>query len=422
MKLAYQRLIAKISTLLKTDIHYLLQGSFWLVISQGVATVSSLVLALAFAHLLTKEAYGEYKYILSWAGVIASLSLSGLRTAITQSASHGHEGVLKRSFYINLRWSIILIVVSLVFALYYYINSHFVFAVSFLFLGACTPFMNSASLYGSFLNGQKKFSAIAFYSNIRNVLPALLLLGTLFITKNILTLIIVYFITNTLALLYCYYDTVKKHVTNAKDDPEFEHFGKHLSIISLVKTFANKVDSIFIFHFLGAAPLAVYSYATAIPEQLMSLLANIYILAVPRFAAHENAHTLRKAIIQKSRLVAFFSFPIALIYALIAPYLYRTLFPQYVDSIYYSQLFAVIIALATVNLVIGAYQDSRKTINDKYVSSFGAAIPRIILMLVLVKPYGLTGIIGAEIIARILYFSLSLIMLKREHAREKVFN
>lgn len=62
----------------KTDMVYLAKGGFWLTTGQGVASLASLVLAIAFANLLPKEAYGNYKYILAVVGVLTLFGLTGI--------------------------------------------------------------------------------------------------------------------------------------------------------------------------------------------------------------------------------------------------------------------------------------------------------------------------------------------------------
>ena len=54
----------------KTDMVYLAHGGFWLSFGQIISSLSSFLLAIAFANLLPKETYGNYKYILSIASIL----------------------------------------------------------------------------------------------------------------------------------------------------------------------------------------------------------------------------------------------------------------------------------------------------------------------------------------------------------------
>ena len=91
----------------KTDVVYLASGSFWNISSQIVSSLCTFFLAIAFAHFISKEAYGQYKFVLSIISIISTFTLSGLGTAVMQSVTKGYEGTLAYAFRKNLRWSIL---------------------------------------------------------------------------------------------------------------------------------------------------------------------------------------------------------------------------------------------------------------------------------------------------------------------------
>ena len=72
----------------KTDMVYLASGGFWAVFSQLVVSFGTFLLAIAFAHFVSKEAYGEYKYILSIAGILGTFTLNGLATPLIKSLTN----------------------------------------------------------------------------------------------------------------------------------------------------------------------------------------------------------------------------------------------------------------------------------------------------------------------------------------------
>ena len=78
----------------KTDMVYLAHGTFWLSSSSIITGAVSFVLALAFANLLTKDAYGTYKYILTLFGILCVACLRGMDTAVTQGAARGNDGTV----------------------------------------------------------------------------------------------------------------------------------------------------------------------------------------------------------------------------------------------------------------------------------------------------------------------------------------
>ena len=64
----------------QTDMVYLTRGGFWLILGKIVFNISGFLLIIAFANLLSKEAYGTYQYVLSVASILAIPTLSPIPT------------------------------------------------------------------------------------------------------------------------------------------------------------------------------------------------------------------------------------------------------------------------------------------------------------------------------------------------------
>ncbi|MEK9209084.1 MAG: oligosaccharide flippase family protein, partial [Patescibacteria group bacterium] len=67
-----------------TDNVYIAKQGFWASVPYIISTILSAALVVAFANLLPKEIYGTYRYILSIAGLLSFLTLTGMNTAITR--------------------------------------------------------------------------------------------------------------------------------------------------------------------------------------------------------------------------------------------------------------------------------------------------------------------------------------------------
>src|SRR5581483_9763038 len=89
----------------KIDMLYLTRGGFWAAVSQITLSGATLLLTVAFAHYLSKDTYGQYKYILSVANILKILILSGIGGAALQSIARGYEGTLNYAFWQNIKWS-----------------------------------------------------------------------------------------------------------------------------------------------------------------------------------------------------------------------------------------------------------------------------------------------------------------------------
>jgi O-antigen/teichoic acid export membrane protein len=149
---------------LKTDMVYVAKNGFWLTIGQGSSSLVSLLLAIAFAHFISKEAYGNYKYILSLGSMFGMFSLTGIGTSLVRSVAKGYDGTLRFDFWLNIRWSVLVFLGSLLSSIYYFSNDNYTLGASFLIIGSLSPFMTSASLHGAFLSGKKDFKRSSLYN------------------------------------------------------------------------------------------------------------------------------------------------------------------------------------------------------------------------------------------------------------------
>src|SRR5450631_2149615 len=89
---------------IKTDMLYLATGGFWSTTAQIITSAGTFVFAIIVAHFLSKEVYGEYKYVLSVVALLSIFSLT-LGTAVFQSTARGFVGALREGFWQNIRWS-----------------------------------------------------------------------------------------------------------------------------------------------------------------------------------------------------------------------------------------------------------------------------------------------------------------------------
>lgn len=384
---------------LKTDTSYLARGGFWLTLGQGVAMFAGLFISLAFAHLFSKESFGIYKFVLSVTGILAIFSLTEMGTAVTRAIARGFGGSLKRGFTANLKWSIGVLVGGLGVGTYYFFQGNNVLAISFVLAGIFLPITASASLYAAFLLGKKDFRRITFYGMVRNLAPAACLILTLFLTQNLIIIMAVYFVSAASVTLFLYYVTTKKYRNeNGTIDPELTTYSKHLSLMEVIGDVANSLDKILIFHYLGAAPLAIYAFAIAPVEQLQGGKKILSSLILPKIS-ERSFEDLQKSAPRKALLLAVYALGLAGIYALLAPYFYKFLYPQYIDSVFYSQVYSLTL-LAVTGTIFDSTLTAHKKTRELYLHRIVIPVTKIILFLILLPMFGLMGLIITHVIIR----------------------
>ncbi|MGE5541238.1 MAG: lipopolysaccharide biosynthesis protein [Bacillota bacterium] len=383
----------------KTDMVYLASGGIWLLLGQAVALGLSLLLAVAFGHLASQDLYGNYKYALSLAGVLGVFSLSGMSTAITHAIAHGRDGALRQGFLLNLRWSLGISILGIILALYYFYVGNAFAALTLVIIALLTPFLNSFALYDAFLVGKKEFGTQTRYNLVSGALTTAAIVGALFFTSRAIVIVLLYF-SITLALSAYWYLRTKQHTTNTETDPELFKYSAHLSIMNVVGGIADKIDSIIIFNFIGPTQLAVYAYAIAMPEQIKAVVKSIIPLSMPKFAQRDFS-TIRATIWPRVLGLTFGLAMVILVYVLAAPLIFHLLFPVYVNSIFFSQVYALSIIVTGFTAAFTAVLQAHKKTRELYVASTVGAIALIVSLPILASLYGILGAILSQVIYRV---------------------
>lgn len=392
---------------------YLASGGFWSMVGQVSVSLSILALSAILARYLTKDAYGEYKYILSIIALLSTLSLSGLSTAVFQSAARGSDGDLVQGFWINIRWSALIFLGALATGAYYLMHGNFVVGVGVLVGGCLSPLIASANMYTSFLAGKKDFARQTIYVAVfGTTLPALALIATALLTRDALAVTLVYFVSNTLLAFYFYWRTL--HIY--RPDPTLKDTGllsysKHLSFIGILGGISANIDSVLLFHYVGAPALAVYAFATGIVDQAKGPLKSLDMMMQARYIGHANKG-IRETMRSKMLWLFVLGTLMALVYIPLAPFIYRILFPAYTDAVVYSQVYA----LSLVGMFLGpagSYLSAKRKVKEQYWSAIFNSIFQIVALAVGVIWWGLWGLIVARVILRFGGSAFSYLLYKR---------
>jgi len=402
----------------KTDMLYLFKGGFWGIFSQIVVSVSTFLLAISFAHFISKEAYGEYKYILSLASILGAFTLTGLGTAVARSVTQEYEGTLNDTFWKNIRWSVLFMLIALSTSVYYFVNGNNSIGTAMLVVGSFSPFFNSTNLYNAYLIAKKDFKRSAIYFGIvGNLFPSLCIFVAILLTNKPLWLITTYFVSNTLIGIILYTRVIKIYKPNNKVDPEALGYSKHLSIMNILLVVANNVDQVLVFHYIGAAGVAVYNFAIAIPDQIKGPMKSLSSLIFPKFTEREDAE-IRSGM--KNKIVLLFCASVIMIgiYIILAPYIFHIFFPKYLDSIFYSQILSLSL-LGMASIPAETYLSAKKKIKEQYAVNVLVSITQIIITFLFIFYLGLIGTVAAKVITRLL-FSLMNVALYEKASKQTI--
>jgi len=405
------RLLRKTQKYTGTDNVYLAKGGFWLTLGQAISLGAAFLLAVAFANLLDPTVYGNYKYLLSLFGTLEIFSLVGMKTAVSQASARGFEGSFYTGFKIQLKWGVLGSLAAIGGAGYYWFRGNEILVIPLLLAAVFLPLMNASRIYTSFLGGRKLFNFQTKYNIYIQLISAGIMIGTLFLTKNIFWLIAAYLMSSTFLNYFFYLLTKFKFQPNKNEDAKTLNYAKHLSLIEVISSIGSYLDKILLFNFVGSAQLAIYSFASLLPEQINNITQNINTLAFPKLAS-KSPEEIKATIMKKLLKLSFLTALIIVLYIIIAPYFYKIFFPQYSNAVFYSQILIFsLISLPTslLGTVFGAKIMKKELYSLKLVVNFS----RIALFFILIPLYGIWGVIFAGLGAQVISSVFTLFLFKR---------
>jgi len=388
----------------KTDMVYLVSGGFWLFIQQVSSLAIGFLINIIFANTLSPETYGNYKYIISFASIASAFSLTGIGNSLAKSIAQGYDG----SFYVaikeSVKWSMLPSIILIFTSLYYFLNENKILSLSFLIISLIQPIIISTSLYGYYYNGKGKFYLSSISGIIFTLFTSTSIIISLLLTNNIIIIVATNFISTAIisVILYLY---SKKYIVSNEVDPNTIPYSKHLSIVNLVNTFTEKLDSILLFTLLGGTQLAVYIFALLVPEQIISGFKNINTLAFPKLSVQSKS-SAEKSVYAKTKQMLIYILISGGLYILFAPLLFNIFFPVYKESIFISQIYTISILGILTSLPITAMTSLGSVKELHKINTYGSII-QIILLGTLIYSMGLWGAVIARIIYRLIKIPLS---------------
>jgi O-antigen/teichoic acid export membrane protein len=385
----------------KTDMVYLVKGGFWLGLSQSTSSLCAFILSIIFANLLPKESFGIYKYVLSVFSILMIPSLNGIFTSLNRSVAMGNEGDLKDGLKTQIKWSLLGSALSIILSLYYFFHHNQILFFCFLIVAAFLPIFSNFNIYNSLLSGRKNFRLSSLFSISELVFSSLVIIISLLFTKNPVLIVFAYFASYSFIRVILLFRVLKKYPPNENKDPEMISYGKHLTAMRIIGEIYKYLDKVLVFHYIGAIELAVYTIATSAPAQINNLISQVGVLAFPKYA-QSNKEQAKKTLKSKIILLGLLSVIAFIIYIIIAPIAFRLLFPKYLDSVIYSQIFAISL-LAIPSIIPSTILYAQKETKKLYKANIFMPIINIIILFVSIQ-FGLIGIIIGKIINSFLDF------------------
>lgn len=387
------------------------KNMLWLAVSYALAVFSGLAVSVAFANLVPKDIFGTYKFALATIAMVGAFGLTGLDAALVRSVAKGFGGTIRMAFSSYLRWGTITLIGTFAVAGYYFLKNNSELGLSLLILGAALPLTNAANLFASYLEGKQEFKLRSLYGTIQTVIPAIVLVATLMVTANLVLIITIYALSNLIAAVTLYRRTLRVRPPDEPVDRKALHFAKHLSIMNIFNIVISQADKVLSFYFLGPVGLATYAFAISPVTQIQSAGKILNALLLPELSKKTSGEIRRVTPYRMLRLLGAV-IVVIIAYVLVAPYLYRLLFPAYVDAVVYSQVFALTLIFVPITFLGQALVAQRRN-KELYTRNIVSPLLRLLFLLVLLPSFGLWGAIVAVLLGRAVDFTLVFWLFRR---------
>lgn len=395
----------------KTDMLYLVKGGFWLNLEQAVSSFASFFLSIAFANLIDPVTYGTYSYVGSVASFFGLLTLSGINSSVTRSVAMGDDGVIISALKTKIKWGLLGSLLSLFLSGFYFLTDNYQLSILFLIVAIFIPFTRSFSIYGAVLQGKKKFKLLTQINSICHIINNLFLVLILFLTDNIFIILLFYFLPGLILNVIYFLFILKKFGFKNNHSHEVISYGKYLSFIQIIAEAATTLEKVLLWFFLGPVSIAIYSFAIAPVEKIQGVFSNIKTLAFTKFSQSGEVEIKRTLPLKVFKLFLLIV-PVVIIYIILIPYLFRLIYPQYMDSVVYSQFFVVCLFFLPQKFFVTYFKAHKKKRAITLTSTI-MPIVRIIALIALVPVYGIYGIIWTRYLTGALNLFIDLFLFRK---------
>ncbi len=342
MERKINNLLTYLSRRLRVDAHYFIRGGFWLSLGQAITLGFGLISTALFAHILSAQDYGIYRYLVGISALLASFSLTGLGQSILQATAQGHKGFYKATLKINFLYSLFTTAAGMLAAGYYWFQDNLLLATGCVLVATIQPLITVFQNTQSVIQGEGKYVESTKQYGFRMMVVTIISVTSLLLTKNILVLFLSYLIGLLVVNVVSHYYYKPVDTAIPKDVlVKYLSYAKHSSFRNLLSNIAQKADAIIVFTQLGAVELALYSIATVIPEQVKGSFKNLASLLLPKYVKHQDYRELLKSIPRRSFQLFVLLLCVTCLYIIAAPFIYKILFPKYADVAFYSQIMAL---------------------------------------------------------------------------------
>lgn len=263
------------------NLPYFINNGFWVSLKYGFLALTGLLVSISFTRLSGKEILGQYQFILSFLSTISLLALPGLNTAALKSVAQNHEASIIKAVKLSFLASLIGVPIIVGWGTYQiFFQSQATLGWALVFSGIIFPFFYAPNTWYVYFEGKTFFKGSAIRSMAINLLSAVALILGIFLKFDLVGIIAVYLLSNTI-LQGIFYLEVARKISNKKDDFLDTKYGIYVSVQKFTYGLYNNIPPMAISFVFGFESVAVYYITYFVIGTISSLLSALSAVYMP---------------------------------------------------------------------------------------------------------------------------------------------
>jgi len=356
--------------------------------------ITGLIFGIILARSLSMNDMGYYQLILSYMAIGQILAIPGMNEIISKGVLRDYDpiyfAVLKRSLCTTI---ISALVIFLICGILYFQQKGSI-CLALLIVGTFLPVMGMEK-HGSFLKGKRKFllsRRIIFFTSILNLI---IVGGTAYFTKSIISMFIALFITRVAVLTICLKIVtrliIKKNIDN-KLEGDLLKQGWQLSILNVFNLIVGQIDRIII-GVIDPSLLAIYHIGCLLPRKIKDNVKTILVVPMTHWAKlskKEHFYKIKKHGYKFFLLGTILTISIWILSPYIIPFFYGN---NYYESVQISRLISLTLPclfIGTIILDMDIYHGDTSYYQKVVIIT---QISSLVLLCITIPQFGIYGVI-----------------------------
>jgi O-antigen/teichoic acid export membrane protein len=393
----------------------LLKNTFFISALRAVQLMAGIGSTYVMAHLLSKNLFGQYHFILNCIGLVTLFAMKGLNESVMQSVARGFPGTFRHSIPVAFYWSLLGSVALAGLGSWYLFENQFLLAKGFLIAAVIFPFTHGLTQWKAVRTGREDFIGLLRTDGLASIIMNALMIGAMLLVPDsyiwpLAMLLLIPAIQNILLTL----KGIRAIDPNLPAEEGSIAYGVKTNFYSAFNIAAKHIDKLLLFFFLSPVALATFVAADRIVDLLRNFVSDLAAVLAPRFARMKSFTG------KLDRIMMWFSIiygASVMVFAFtLMPWILTFIFgDSYHDAVPYAQALMLSVAFGnSASLRFRFIRSQMDTRGFKHITVYTSVL-RIAVSLILIPFWGITGAVISAISYSILTAAVVHVVLRKRY-------